>query len=475
MPRQSKKTARQARANRPRKTRAPVEAPEVQPDNGQVVETLEFAETPGMEIEREKRARGRKAHRPKAPSRASGNAKGKKRFSNPERGSRGKRELVAMEPEPEPVVTAEAAAALETEAEIPDATLRQQLMRELDELIGRVRSLHPGYSPPPFSPKALLDLLNESVDKLPPGMGLGILDKLRGTIGEDLFDVDTWKGMWYLLNNTLQYQGDILKRRMTGEYETDEWGYDREFYDAVRPFFEFMYKTYWRVQTTGMENIPAEGRALLVSNHSGQLPWDGAMLEMGILLEHPSARMARALYGTWFPTLPFVSDFFVKTGQVLATEDNGTRLLEQDHLVAVFPEGYKGAGKLFKERYRLQRFGRGGFVKMALRAQAPLIPISVVGAEETYVSLGKSDLMAKLTGFPYFPISPTFPWLGLIGFIPLPTKWYIDIGEPIPTDGYKPGSENNMVLVSQLTDQVRNVIQEMIYARLASRRSVFFS
>jgi 1-acyl-sn-glycerol-3-phosphate acyltransferase len=286
--------------------------------------------------------------------------------------------------------------------------------------------------------------------------------------------VDTWKGIWYVLNSTLQYQGDILKRRVTGEYETDEWGLDREFLEAARPFFDFMYKQYWRVTLTGVENIPAEGRALLVSNHSGQLPWDGAMLATGVNSEHPNQRMVRALYGTWFPTLPFVSDFFVKTGQVLATDDNGVRLLEQDQLVAVFPEGYKGAGKLFKERYRLARFGRGGFVKMALRSHAPLLPVSVVGAEETYISLAKSDLMAKLTGFPYFPISPTWPWLGLAGFIPLPTKWFIDIGEPISTAEYDAGDNNNLMLVSQLTDRVRNVVQDMIYTRLSKRRSVFF-
>ncbi len=138
-------------------------------------------------------------------------------------------------------------------------------------------------------------------------------------------------------------------------------------------------------------------------------------------------------------------------------------------------EGYKGVGKLFKERYRLARFGRGGFIKMALVTQAPIIPVSVVGAEETYISLAKSPLLAKLTGFPYFPISPTWPWFGLLGFVPLPTKWYIDFGEPIPTEGYAPGSEENLVLVSELTDQVRNIIQEMIYGRLAKRRSVFFS
>jgi 1-acyl-sn-glycerol-3-phosphate acyltransferase len=276
-----------------------------------------------------------------------------------------------------------------------------------------------------------------------------------------------------MLNYAGEYQVDILKRRMTGEYETDAWGLDREFLDTIRPFFDFMYKRYWRVQMSGLENIPAEGRAMLVVNHSGQLPWDGAMVATGVLQEHPSQRLVRTLYATWFPTLPFISDIFVKCGQVLATEVNGIRLLEQDELVAVFPEGYKGVGKLYKERYRLARFGRGGFVKMALKTRAPIIPVAVVGAEETYISLAKSDVMAKLTGFPYFPISPTFPWLGLAGFIPLPTKWYIDIGEPVPTEGYKPGSENNLVLVSQLTDQIRNLVQQMIYARLAKRRSVF--
>jgi 1-acyl-sn-glycerol-3-phosphate acyltransferase len=158
----------------------------------------------------------------------------------------------------------------------------------------------------------------------------------------------------------------------------------------------------------------------------------------------------------------------------LASVENGTRLLEENQLVAVYPEGIKGVGKLFRDRYRLARFGRGGFVRMALRAQAPIIPVSVVGAEETYISLHKSETIAKLIGFPFFPITPTWPLLGLLGFIPLPTKWYIDFGEPIPMDQYGPAAANNLVLVSQLTDQVRNVVQQMIYDRLGQRRSVFF-
>lgn len=355
-----------------------------------------------------------------------------------------------------------------------DPTLREQLMQEIDSLIKRLRAIAPGYNPPPFSPTKLMGLVQENLDKLPPEMGLGILSKLRKAIGEDLFDVDTWKGMWYMLNYTLEYQGDVVKRRVTGEYETDEWGLDREVLDAVRPFFEFMYKKYWRVSLSGVENVPEEGRALLVANHSGQLPWDGSMLASGIMLEHPNQRLVRTLYATWFPTLPILSDIFVKCGQVLATDDNGTRLLENEELVAVYPEGYKGVGKLYKDRYNLARFGRGGFVRMALKTRAPIIPVAIVGAEETYISLAKSNVMAKLIGFPYFPISPTFPWLGLLGFIPLPTKWYIDIGEPIPTEGYKPNAESNVMLVSQLTDQVRNVVQKMIYDRLEQRRSVFF-
>jgi 1-acyl-sn-glycerol-3-phosphate acyltransferase len=355
-----------------------------------------------------------------------------------------------------------------------DEETRQQLRDELDGLIARVQQINPDYSPPPFSPRRLLDLIQENIRILSPEMQLGILEKLRGTISEDLFDMDTWRGIWYMINYSLEYQGDILARRLTGEYETDEWGLDTEFMDAIRPFFEFLFTNYFRVETSGIENIPEEGRTLLVSNHSGQLPWDGSMVGMAVLKEHSTQRLVRTLYADWFPTLPFFSATLEKLGQALATEENGIRLLEQDELVAVFPEGYKGVGKLYKERYRLARFGRGGFIRMALKTNTPIIPVSVVGAEETYVSLYKSRTIAKLIGFPYFPISLRFPWLGLLGFIPFPTKWYIDFGEPIKLDGYSEDAVNNLVLVSQLSDQVRNIVQQMIYTRLSQRRSVFF-
>jgi 1-acyl-sn-glycerol-3-phosphate acyltransferase len=352
--------------------------------------------------------------------------------------------------------------------------MREQLLQELDNLIERVREIAPEYNPPSFSPQSLVELIEKNLHRLNPDFLQGILTRLRGSLNSDLLDLDTWKGIWTMLNYTLEYEGDLLKRRITGEYNTDDWGFDREYLDAVWPFFDFLYKVYWRVQSSGIENIPETGRALLVVNHSGQLPWDGAMVATAVLREHPAQRLVRTLFADWFPTLPFFSQMFVKCGQVLATEDNGRRLLEQDELVAVYPEGYKGVGKLYKERYQLARFGRGGFIKMALRSGAPIIPTCVVGAEETYISLTKSPAMAKLVGFPYFPLSPTFPWTGLFGFVPLPTKWTIDFGTPIPMDGYGEEAHEDIALVSQLTDQVRSIIQEMIYSRLAQRQSVFF-
>jgi 1-acyl-sn-glycerol-3-phosphate acyltransferase len=345
---------------------------------------------------------------------------------------------------------------------------------ELDEMISQVKEIAPEYTPPPFSPQRLMQLLKENMDRFSPQLRLQILEHLRSGIGEDMFDIDTWKGLWYMLNYTVEYQTDFLKRRLTGEYETDEWGLDMEVVDTVRPVLEFLHQKYWRVETTGVYHIPDEGCAILVANHSGQLPWDAMMLGVSVYNEHPAQRLVRTLYADWFPTLPFVSSFLTKMGQVLATEDNGDRLLEQGEVISVFPEGIKGVSKLYKNRYRLARFGRGGYIRMALRKQAPIIPVSIVGAEEIYISLAKSEAIAKTIGLPFFPISVTWPWLGPLGFVPFPTKWYIDIGEPVPMDEYQAGDANNLMLISLINDQVRNIVQQMVFTRLAQRRSVLF-
>lgn len=352
--------------------------------------------------------------------------------------------------------------------------LGEELIHELEMLIKRVMRLSPAYKADLGVPSEMQEAIGENVEAVLEGAGgASILKRVQKLLPGEMLDTDTLKGMWTMLKFTGQYQADVFKRRLTGDYETDEWGMDQEFVDAVLPFFNFMYNKYWRVSMEGLDNIPQDGRTLLVSNHSGQLPFDGAMLGTGILQHHSSARFMRALYASWFPTLPFVSDILTKAGQVMANDENALRLLEQDQLVAVFPEGYKGVGKLYKDRYHLARFGRGGFVRVALKTKAPLIPVAVVGAEETYISLHKSQTLAKLVGFPYFPISPTFPALGPLGLIPLPTKWYIDIGEPIPTDHYPEGSDSNLMLVSHLTDQVRDTVQNMINDRLRQRKSIF--
>lgn len=355
----------------------------------------------------------------------------------------------------------------------PQQASKEELITELNRLVDRIRAYDPDYQAPQFSTKGWLEMLGENVHQMAPEFSHKLYEKAKGAFSSDFLDPDTWKGLWFMLNYTIEYQADFFKRRLTGEYEVDEWGYDPEFIGLFKPFFDFMYKKYWRVQTCGMENIPEEGRALLVSNHSGQLPFDAAMIGLAVMDEHPSSRLVRSLYASWFPTLPFVSTFLVKMGQAMASEENGVRLLEQEQLVSVFPEGIKGVGKLYKDRYHLARFGRGGFVRMALRTQAPIIPVSVVGAEEIYISIYNARLIARLIGFPFFPITITWPWLGLLGLVPLPTKWYIDFAEPIPTDGYGPDAYNNLNLVSQLTNQVRNIIQDNIYTKLGERRSIF--
>lgn len=264
-----------------------------------------------------------------------------------------------------------------------------------------------------------------------------------------------------------------LVNRLRGNYDVDEFGLDPEFRSAVMPFFNFMYDSWWRVEMHGVENVPASGRGLLVSNHSGVLPWDGAMIFTGLEKTMQPPRLARSLVANWFPTLPFLSIFLTKTGQVMASHQNGERLLESDQLVVVFPEGYKGVGKLYRDRYNLARFGRGGFIRMALKTGAPIIPVAVTGAEETYPMVFNAKWLAKMIGFPYFPVTVTFPWLGLLGFIPLPSKWHIDIGEPIVLPDVDERAMANPVTVARLTEQVRGTIQGMLYARLRQRSTIF--
>jgi 1-acyl-sn-glycerol-3-phosphate acyltransferase len=264
----------------------------------------------------------------------------------------------------------------------------------------------------------------------------------------------------------------FLRRRLTGDYEVDEFGFDAEVTErlvmtALRPLAE----KWFRVQVRGIENIPAAGGALVVSNHSGTVPMDGLMTAL-VVHDH-SGRFLRMLGADLVFRLPFVGELARKGGVTLASNEDAERMLSHGDLVGVWPEGFKGIGKPFSERYKLQRFGRGGFVSAALHTQVPIVPCSVVGAEEIYPLVGNIPALARLLGVPYLPITPLFPWLGPLGMIPLPSKWLIEFGEPIRTDSYPDGAADDPMLVFDVTDQVRETIQQTLYALLMERSNAF--
>jgi 1-acyl-sn-glycerol-3-phosphate acyltransferase len=257
--------------------------------------------------------------------------------------------------------------------------------------------------------------------------------------------------------------------------EVDEFGLDPAYEAKFRPFFDFLYKTYFRVEAEGTEHIPSEGPCLIVSNHSGgPLPYDGVMLRTTVRREHEAARELRWLAEDFIYYLPFVGTAMNRLGAVRACQENAERLLASGNLVAVFPEGAKGIGKLFRERYKLQRFGRGGFIRLCLRTETPIIPCAIVGAEEANPMLYRIEYMAKTLGIPYLPITPTFPALGPIGLLPAPTKWKVTFGEPIHFESYGPEAADDELLVGRLAERVRATIQAMLDRTLAGRRSVWF-
>lgn len=213
----------------------------------------------------------------------------------------------------------------------------------------------------------------------------------------------------------------------------DPWGFQPKTALAALATARPIYDKYFRVQTTGLEKVP-EGRVLLIANHSGQLPLDGLLISIAMALYAPKPRLVRGMVERWFPSLPFVSTLFVRAGQMVGDPANCRKLLETEQAVMVFPEGVRGSGKTIWQRYKLQRFGTG-FIRLALETNTPIVPIAVVGAEETYPSVYNFKALAKLTGAPYIPITPTLPALGPLGLLPLPTKIRLLFGDPLKFSG----------------------------------------
>lgn len=263
-----------------------------------------------------------------------------------------------------------------------------------------------------------------------------------------------------------------VRHRITGDYEVDEFGFDAELTERlVLPALRPLAEQWFRIDVQGIENVPPAGGALVVSNHSGTIPLDALMTTL-VLHDH-AHRSLRILGADLVFAVPFLGELARKAGATLASNEDAERLLRSGELVGVWPEGFKGVGKPFSERYQLQRFGRGGFVSAAVRLGVPIVPCSVVGAEEIYPMLADVPALARLLKVPYFPITPFFPWLGPLGLIPLPSKWIIEFGEPIPTESYGADAADDPMLVFNLTDHVRDTIQQTLNRLLEERPNVF--
>jgi 1-acyl-sn-glycerol-3-phosphate acyltransferase len=265
----------------------------------------------------------------------------------------------------------------------------------------------------------------------------------------------------------------FLRRRITGQYDVDDFGFDPDLTESVvHPLLRLMYRYYFRVDAFGAENLPPDGSALIVANHSGTVPVDALMLTMAVHDESPEHRHLRLLGADLVFRLPLLSEVARKAGSTLACNPDAERLLRNGEYVGVFPEGFKGIGKPYRERYKLQRFGRGGFVSAALRTGAPIVPVAIVGAEEIYPIIANVKPLAKVTGLPFVPVTPLFPWLGPLGMLPLPSKWLIQFGKPIDTATLTEDADDPIV-VFNLADQVREMIQESLHELLERRPDPF--
>lgn len=265
----------------------------------------------------------------------------------------------------------------------------------------------------------------------------------------------------------------FLRRRLSGQYEVDEFGFDQELTEQVfQPALKLFYREWFRTEVFGVEHLPEKSAGLVVANHSGTVALDALMLSVAVHQEHPARRHLRLLGADLVFRMPGLSEIARKNGATVACTPDVERLLCNGELVGVFPEGFKGVGKRYADRYKLQRFGRGGFVSAALRTGQPIIPVAIVGAEEIYPMLGDIKPLARLLGLPYFPVTPTFPWLGPLGMVPLPSKWLIEFCEPIPTADMVDLADDPLV-VFNLADQVRETIQQTLHKLLERRPDPF--
>ncbi len=254
--------------------------------------------------------------------------------------------------------------------------------------------------------------------------------------------------------------------------EEDEFGYDIKTYARWEPLFRFLFEDYFKVDIRGIENIPAEGRAILVGNHSGLLPLDGAMLSIAMCNYRNSQRRVRYLVTDWFFSVPGLGPWIKETGQVRATLENAQKLLSNDELVGIYPEGIRGVGKPFRDRYRVLDF-HPGFVQLAIETQTPLIPIATVGGDEIFPNMVNLRDVARLVGMPFFPLTLSFPWLPFpLMFFPLPVRWLVNVHKPIVLN-YPKEKAKDRKLVLSIAREIQHMIQDDLNGMLRRRKSMF--
>ncbi len=356
----------------------------------------------------------------------------------------------------------------------PAQTAREQAAQRVEELEIEVRDRT--LSPDESRDLALgvLRLVGENLARTTAENANRALAVLRENVSSDYLDPDFWRGIGMVLQYQVEEVKGLVQRRVRGEYTTDQFGLDSEVVELLRPFASFLYKTWWRVGAEGLEYVPGAGHALLLANRAGAVPWDTAVIATALLDEHPAGRLTRNLYPSWLGSIPVLAPLLPALGQVPALRENAERLLEADELVCGYPEGVRGSGKLLRDRYKVGSFGRGGFVQAALRTGAPIVPVAVIGSEETYPVLANARPLARALRLPYFPITPTFPWLGALGLVPLPTRWTLVFHPPIPTADYGPEAADDARLVAELAERARGAVQTTLDARVPERKSWFF-
>ncbi len=267
----------------------------------------------------------------------------------------------------------------------------------------------------------------------------------------------------------LQRRLELLSHQSLNDFGFDPFGYSPAYVRELLPYMAVLYRNYFRARVHGIDHVPPQGRVMLVANHSGQLPFDGAMIGLSLLLDREPPRMTRAMVEKWVPTIPFASVFMARCGQVVGTPDNCRALLRQEEAILVFPEGAAGISKTFDHRYQLQSFGMG-FMRLALETRTPIVPVAVIGAEEQAPSLYNWQAMARLLGTPAVPITPTFPWLGPLGLLPLPVRYHLHFGEPLSFQG---DHDDDDLAIGKHVKVVKTALRGLIERGLSQRTGIF--